>query len=143
MKMMGVSADFFRRRIKAAVYDETAGEWEIESEDGRRYRARFLITAIGPLSAPTMPNIPGVDSFRGEAYHTSRWPHEPVSFVEKRVGVIGTGATAVQAITEIAKTVGHLHQQHDTGLVGRRPVAGRGRRRVRQRPEHLQRDRPD
>jgi cation diffusion facilitator CzcD-associated flavoprotein CzcO len=49
------------------VYDEAAGEWEIESEDGRRFRARFLITAIGPLSAPTMPNIPGVDAFRGEA----------------------------------------------------------------------------
>jgi cation diffusion facilitator CzcD-associated flavoprotein CzcO len=71
-------------------------------------RARLLITAIGPLSAPTMPTIPGVESFRGEAYHTGRWPHEPVSFASKRVAVIGTGATAVQAITEIAKTVGHL-----------------------------------
>ena len=77
----------------AAVYDEAAGEWEIESEDGRRARARFLITAIGPLSAPTMPTIPGVESFRGEAYHTGRWPHEPVSFAGKRVAVIGTGAT--------------------------------------------------
>ena len=83
-------------------------QWEIETEDGRRARARFLITAIGPLSTPTMPTIPGVESFRGEAYHTGRWPHEPVSFAGKRVGVIGTGATAVQAITEIAKTVGHL-----------------------------------
>ena len=55
-----------------------------------------------------MPTIPGVESFRGEAYHTGRWPHEPVSFADKRVAVIGTGATAVQAITEIAKTVGHL-----------------------------------
>ena len=98
----------FNCRIKAAVYDEAANEWEIESEDGRRVRARFLITAIGPLSAPTMPTIPGVESFRGEAYHTGRWPHEPVSFAGKRVAVIGTGATAVQAITEIAKTVGHL-----------------------------------
>src|SRR5712671_6563221 len=79
-----------------------------DSEFGRRARAQFLITAIGPLSAPTMPTIPGVASFRGEAYHTGRWPHEPVSFAGKRVAVIGTGATAVQAITEIAKTVGHL-----------------------------------
>ncbi|MEK7247639.1 MAG: NAD(P)/FAD-dependent oxidoreductase [Chloroflexota bacterium] len=55
-----------------------------------------------------MPNIPGVNSFAGEAYHTARWPHEPVTFEGKRVAVIGTGATAVQAITEIAKTVGHL-----------------------------------
>ncbi len=98
----------FNCRIKAAVYDEAAGQWEIESEDGRRVRARFLITAIGPLSTPTMPTIPGVETFRGEAYHTGRWPHEPVTFADKRVAVIGTGATAVQAITEIAKTVGHL-----------------------------------
>src|SRR5438046_10676341 len=55
-----------------------------------------------------MPTIPGVESFRGEAYHTGLWPHEPVTFAGKRVAVIGTGATAVQAITEIAKTVGHL-----------------------------------
>src|SRR6266436_1755414 len=81
---------------------------DIESDDGRQARARFLITAIGPLSAPTMPTIPGVESFRGEAYHTGLWPHEPVSFAGKRVAVIGTGATGVQAITEIAKTVGHL-----------------------------------
>ena len=98
----------FDCRIKAAAYDEAAGQWEVESEDGRRTRARFLITAIGPLSAPTMPTIPGVESFRGEAYHTGTWPHRPVSFAGKRVAVIGTGATGVQAITEIAKTVGHL-----------------------------------
>ena len=98
----------FNCRITAAAWDEAAGDWEIASEDGRRARARFLITAIGPLSAPTMPAIPGVESFRGEAYHTGRWPHEAVGFAGKRVGIIGTGATAVQAITEIAKTVGHL-----------------------------------
>jgi cation diffusion facilitator CzcD-associated flavoprotein CzcO len=98
----------FNCRITAAAYDEADGLWEIASEDGRRARARFLITAIGPLSAPTMPAIPGVESFRGEAYHTGRWPHEAIGFGGKRVGIIGTGATAVQAITEIAKTVGHL-----------------------------------
>ena len=98
----------FNCRVKAAHYDEAANEWEVVAEDGRRWRARFLITAVGPLSAPTMPTIPGVGDFRGEAYHTGRWPHEPVTFAGKRVGVIGTGATAVQAITEIAKTVGHL-----------------------------------
>ena len=98
----------FNHRIKAVAYDEPANQWEIESEDGRRARARFLVTAIGPLSAPTMPTIPGVESFRGESYHTGTWPHRPVSFAGKRVAVIGTGATGVQAITEIAKTVGHL-----------------------------------
>src|SRR5262249_19727805 len=67
-----------------------------------------LITAIGPLSAPTMPAIPGVEDFQGEAYHTGLWPHHPVSFQGKRVAVIGTGATGVQAITEIAKTAARL-----------------------------------
>jgi cation diffusion facilitator CzcD-associated flavoprotein CzcO len=95
-------------RVKSAVYDAAANRWEIETTDGRRARTQFLITAIGPLSAPTMPSIPGVEDFRGEAYHTGTWPHEAVSFAGKRVAVIGTGATGVQAITEIAKTAGQL-----------------------------------
>src|SRR5215472_2076710 len=98
----------FRSRVVAAHYREGARSWDIVLEDGRHYAARFLITAIGVLSAPTMPRIPGVQTFRGESFHTHYWPKEPVSFEGKRVGVIGTGATAVQAITEIAKTVGHL-----------------------------------
>jgi cation diffusion facilitator CzcD-associated flavoprotein CzcO len=98
----------FDSRIESAVHDAAANAWEIETSDGRRARGRFLITAVGPLSAPTMPTIRGVEDFRGEAYHTGTWPHEPVSFAGKRVAVIGTGATGVQAITEIAKTVGHL-----------------------------------
>src|SRR3989475_1149284 len=102
----------FNCRITSAVYDEAANQWEIESRDGRRARARFLITAIGPLSAPTMPTIPGVESFRGESYHTGTWPHRPVSFAGKRVAVIGTAATGVQAITAVAKTVGHPPEVH-------------------------------
>jgi cation diffusion facilitator CzcD-associated flavoprotein CzcO len=98
----------FNSRVVAATYDERANEWELAFEDGRRVRSRFLITAVGPLSAPTMPAIPGVKDFRGEAYHTGTWPHHKVSFEGKRVAVIGTGATGVQAITEIAKTAGHL-----------------------------------
>ena len=98
----------FNSRVASAVYDEDANEWELAIEDGRRARSRFLITAIGPLSAPTMPTIPGVGDFRGEAYHTGTWPQKPVRFEGKRVAVIGTGATGVQTITEVAKTVGHL-----------------------------------
>jgi cation diffusion facilitator CzcD-associated flavoprotein CzcO len=98
----------FRSRVTAAVFDETDPSWEITLEDGDRHRARCLVTAIGPLSAPTMPRIPGVEEFRGEAYHTARWPKHPVEFRGKRVAVIGTGATGVQAIQEIAKTAGHL-----------------------------------
>jgi cation diffusion facilitator CzcD-associated flavoprotein CzcO len=98
----------FEMRAKKAIYDESANEWKVNFENGHRTRSRFLITAIGPLSAPTMPIIDGVDEYKGEAYHTGTWPHHPVSFEGKRVAVIGTGATGVQTITEVAKTAGHL-----------------------------------
>ena len=98
----------FNSRVAVAHYREETRSWDVLLEDGRRYRARFLITAIGVLSAPTMPRIAGVETFTGESFHTHYWPKKPVSFEDKRVAVIGTGATAVQAITEIAKTVGHL-----------------------------------
>ncbi len=98
----------FDARVKQAVYDQVQNTWSSRFEDGSEICSRFLITAIGPLSAPTMPIIPGIEDYQGEAYHTGTWPHDPVSFDGKRVAVIGTGATGVQTITEIAKTVGHL-----------------------------------
>jgi cation diffusion facilitator CzcD-associated flavoprotein CzcO len=98
----------FRSRVASAHYQEATRSWDITLEDGSRFTSRFMITAIGPLSAPTMPAIPGVDTFGGESFHTARWPHEPVSFEGKRVAVIGTGATGVQTIQEVAKTAGQL-----------------------------------
>ncbi|MBI2799250.1 MAG: NAD(P)/FAD-dependent oxidoreductase [Gammaproteobacteria bacterium] len=98
----------FDARIKSAIYDEAANRWDIETITGLRARARFLISAVGILSASHMPNIPGIETFKGQSFHTSRWPHERVNFAGKRVGIIGTGATAVQLIPEIAKEVGHL-----------------------------------
>ncbi|MBM2855090.1 MAG: NAD(P)/FAD-dependent oxidoreductase, partial [Steroidobacteraceae bacterium] len=98
----------FNTRVAAAHYREDTRSWEIALEDGGRYTTRFLITAIGVLSAPTMPNIPGVASFKGQSCHTHNWPKEGVDLAGKRVGIIGTGATAVQIIQEIAKTVGRL-----------------------------------
>jgi cation diffusion facilitator CzcD-associated flavoprotein CzcO len=98
----------FRSRVTSAYYQDDARVWEVTLQDGSRHRARFLVTAIGPLSAPTMPRVAGVESFRGRSFHTATWPHEPVSFVGKRVAVIGTGATGVQTIAEVAKTAGHL-----------------------------------
>ena len=98
----------FRSRVVAAIYDEDTRSWTIALEDGSRFRSRFLITAIGPLSTPTLPRIEGVDTFQGQSFHTARWPHEPVDFAGKRVAVIGTGATGVQTIQTIARTVGHL-----------------------------------
>ncbi|HJU20102.1 MAG TPA: NAD(P)/FAD-dependent oxidoreductase [Stellaceae bacterium] len=98
----------FNSRVNAAHYREDTRRWDVTLEDGRRYNTRFLITAIGVLSAPTMPRIPGVESFRGQSCHTHYWPKDGVTFAGRRVAVIGTGATAVQTITEVAKTVGHL-----------------------------------
>ena len=98
----------FRSRVVAAHWQEASRRWDVTLEDGSRHSARFLITAVGPLSAPTMPRIEGVETFQGQSCHTARWPHEPVSFAGKRVAVIGTGATGVQTIQEVAKTVGHL-----------------------------------
>jgi cation diffusion facilitator CzcD-associated flavoprotein CzcO len=95
-------------RVVAAIYDQDTSSWTITLEDGNRFRARFLITAIGPLSSPTLPRIEGRDSFEGQSFHTARWPREPVDFAGKRVAVIGTGATGVQTIQTIAGEVGHL-----------------------------------
>jgi cation diffusion facilitator CzcD-associated flavoprotein CzcO len=98
----------FESRVTAAVYDEDTRSWAITLEDGSRVRARFLVTAIGPLSTPTLPRIEGRDDFKGQSFHTARWPREPVDFTGKRVAVIGTGATGVQTIQTIAPEVGHL-----------------------------------
>jgi len=98
----------FESRVTAAIYDEDTRSWNVTLEGGNRFRARFLVTAIGPLSTPTMPRIDGVDTFTGQSFHTAKWPHEPVDFAGKRVAVIGTGATGVQTIQTIAKSVGHL-----------------------------------
>lgn len=98
----------FERRVKAAHYDEETRSWTITLEDGSRFNSRFLITAIGPLSTPTLPRIEGLGDFKGASFHTARWPKEPVDFTGKRVAVIGTGATGIQTIQTIAGQVGHL-----------------------------------
>src|SRR3954471_17350505 len=98
----------FRSTVAAAHWDEAANQWNVTLESGQRATSRFLFTAIGILSAYTLPAIPGRDSFQGPAYHPARWPHTPVDFTGKRVGIIGTGATAIQAIPEIAKQAKHL-----------------------------------
>jgi cation diffusion facilitator CzcD-associated flavoprotein CzcO len=98
----------FRSRVTAAHWHDESRTWDVTLQDGSRHRARFLITAIGPLSAPTMPRVPGVETFAGQSFHTATRPHEPVKFEGKRVAVIGTGATGVQTIAEVAKTAGRL-----------------------------------
>jgi cation diffusion facilitator CzcD-associated flavoprotein CzcO len=98
----------FQSRVTAAIYDEETRSWTVTIEDGSRFRTRFLVAAIGPLSTPTLPRIEGRDSFEGQSFHTARWPKDKVDLAGKRVAVIGTGATGVQTIQTIAGEVGHL-----------------------------------
>jgi cation diffusion facilitator CzcD-associated flavoprotein CzcO len=94
--------------VESAVWDDDATVWRLHLDDGRVLTCRFLITAIGLLSAPTLPRYEGLDEFQGQSFHTYNWPAEPVAMAGKRVAVIGTGATGVQVIGEIADKVGEL-----------------------------------
>ena len=98
----------FNTRIKSATYNETENRWLVEGTDGSKLKGQFLITAVGILSAGYVPDFEGINDFRGAWTHTSRWPKEGMDLKGKRVGVIGTGATAVQLIPMIAPEVSHL-----------------------------------
>jgi cyclohexanone monooxygenase len=98
----------FETWVEDARYDEAAQRWTVETSTGVRATAQFLLCAVGALSTPNMPDIPGIRDFAGEVYHTGRWPHEPVSFTNKRVAVIGTGSSGIQSIPEIAREADHL-----------------------------------
>lgn len=98
----------FDTRVTAMTYDETADHWDVHIGDGGHVTARFLISAVGCLSTPNVPDFPGLDAFAGDWYHTGRWPHEGVDFTGKRVAVIGTGSTGIQAIPVIAEQARQL-----------------------------------
>ena len=99
----------FNSTIESMRFDEADNLWRIKiRQDGREVTARFVIAAVGLLSIPTLPRLPGMDSFGGESFHTHFWPKEPVELAGKKVAVIGTGATGIQVIAEIADKVGHL-----------------------------------
>ena len=98
----------FETRVTAAHYREDLNRWEIETDQGDRVLARYLITGVGCISAGQIPDIEGLERFEGDWYHTGSWPHEGVDFAGKRVGVIGTGSSGVQAIPVIAGQAGHL-----------------------------------
>ena len=98
----------FNTRVKSAHYDETANVWRVTTNAGETLTAQFLITAVGCLSSANIPSFPGLDAFQGRWYHTGQWPHEGVDFSGKRVGMIGTGSTGIQAAPVIAETAAHL-----------------------------------
>ena len=95
-------------RVTAAVFDEATGRWRVETSRGDRVVAQWCIMATGCLSATQEPAFPGLETFDGPWYHTGRWPHEGVDFTGQRVGVIGTGSSAIQSIPIIAQQAAHL-----------------------------------
>src|SRR5882762_9514529 len=98
----------FNTRVVAAHYDEAANRWHVRTEKGETYIVKFLITAVGCLSTANVPSFPGLKDFAGRWVHTGQWPHEGVDFTGKRVGMIGTGSTGIQAAPVIAETAAHL-----------------------------------
>lgn len=104
----------FDSRVASLHYQPDSETWQVGVQEGPVFQAKLVVTALGPLTTPTYPNIPGVSDFRGESYHTSRWPREPVSLEGKRVAVIGTGSTGVQVIQEAAKVAGQLYVMQRT-----------------------------
>ncbi len=92
----------FGTGVVTATWDEGTRTWTVECDDGMTLVATYLIMATGCLSTVKQPRFPGLDDFEGEWFHTGRWPHEPVSFVGKRVAVVGTGSSGIQVIPNIA-----------------------------------------
>jgi len=95
-------------RVTAATYDEAGGRWTVTTDRGDEVSAQFCILATGCLSAAKTPEVPGLDTFRGDWYHTGHWPHQGVDFTGRRVGVVGTGSSGVQSIPVIADQAAHL-----------------------------------
>src|SRR4030081_3354815 len=95
-------------RIDRAVFDENANTWSVATSDGKTVTAKYIVLATGCLSNARVPDIKGLSGFKGKVYHTGHWPHEPVDFTGQRVGVIGTGSSAIQSVPIIAEQASHL-----------------------------------
>lgn len=99
----------FGTRVTAAAYDEAVAAWRISTAAGQELASRFLVMATGCLSSANLPQFPGMEAYRGQILHTGRWPLEGAGLAGKRVGVIGTGSTGIQAIPEIAGEAAELY----------------------------------
>jgi cyclohexanone monooxygenase len=98
----------FDTRVTAATFDEAAKCWRIETDRGDQVSAKFCVMAVGCLSAANRPPFKDIEAFRGPIYHTGEWPHDGVDFTGLRVGVIGTGSSAIQSIPIIAQQASSL-----------------------------------
>jgi cyclohexanone monooxygenase len=108
----------FQTGVTELRWDEDAARWIISTDRGDRMRAQFIAMANGPLSRPKLPGIPGINEFKGYTFHTSRWDYgytggdasgNLTNLVDKRVGIIGTGATSIQAIPHLGEWAEHLY----------------------------------
>ena len=98
----------FNTRVVSATFDEAQSAWTLAGEDGESWSAQHCIMATGALSVPRLPDIAGIETFRGEVFHTGRWPKHSPDFGGRRVGVIGTGSSGIQTIPQIAQQAAHL-----------------------------------
>ncbi|MGK0478953.1 MAG: cyclohexanone monooxygenase [Ilumatobacter sp.] len=98
----------FETRIASAAFDDDANRWSVLTDQGEVISAQHVVMATGTLSAAKEPDLPGCETFAGETYMTSKWPHEGVDFTGKTVGIIGTGSSAIQSIPIIAEQAAHL-----------------------------------
>ena len=97
----------FGAEVVEAHWDAAASRWRLRSADGRTITAQFLVMGIGPMTVPKIPDLKGIESFTGPAFHSARWDHS-VDLTGKKVAVIGTGASAIQFVPIIAEQVGQL-----------------------------------
>ncbi len=98
----------FGTRVTAARFDEATKKWSVTTDHGDSFTARYLIMATGCLSVPKTPDVPGIEAYKGDVFHTATWPTEGVDFSGRTVGIIGTGSSAIQAIPLIAREAKHL-----------------------------------
>ncbi|AMV48330.1 flavin-containing monooxygenase [Paraburkholderia caribensis] len=131
----------FNTRVLSAAYDEASNLWTVRTDDDRSLTATFLISAVGVLSSANVPNIRGLDRFKGQHYHTGKWPHEKVDFSGKRVGLIGTGSTGIQAapvIAAAAQTLTVFQRTANYSVPARnRPLTQEDRDRIRENYDAL------
>jgi len=98
----------FDTRVDRAAFDENANQWSVTTSDGGNVTTKYVVLATGCLSNARMPDIKGLADFKGKVYHTGHWPHERIDFTGQRVGVIGTGSSAIQSVPIIAEQASHL-----------------------------------
>ena len=129
--------------VKEMRFDDDANRWVLDTADGRRFSSQWCVMATGNLSSIKAPSFEGVDEFEGEWFHTARWPEEGVDFTGRRVAVIGTGSTAIQAIPQIARQASQLYVFQRTPNYSmpaqNRPLTAAELQEVRRNYEHRRR----